>query len=201
MDTRIAKIYLITNNINGKNYIGYTRKSVQNRFNDHCKNSTNSVIGKAIKKYGRDNFSLEEIYCSKDQEHCLKVMESYFIELYGSYKYGYNATKGGEGILGFSQDPAIIKRIADIRRGSKHRQETIALMKQTRKGSDNSCSKLTELDVINIRAIYEYCPTATTYKLAEIYKVSRRTIVRALKGLSWKHVVSPSPFSKLNKYR
>lgn len=50
-------IYKITNNINGKSYIGQTSQKVEDRWNEHKrgKTSKNSPLKRAIKKYGWDN--------------------------------------------------------------------------------------------------------------------------------------------------
>jgi hypothetical protein len=49
----------------------------------------------AINKYGSENFSIEEVEeCSPE---VLNDREVYWIEQYGSFKNGYNATRGGEG--------------------------------------------------------------------------------------------------------
>lgn len=48
-----------------------------------------------MNKYDIENFIIEEIEeCSPD---ILNDREIYWIEQYGSFKYGYNATKGGDG--------------------------------------------------------------------------------------------------------
>ena len=58
-------IYKITNLINGKIYIGQTITSISQRMNRHYTNAkTNNHatgIDGAIKKYGRENFKVEEI--------------------------------------------------------------------------------------------------------------------------------------------
>lgn len=53
-------IYKITNNINGKIYIGQSVHPKQ-RFSEHCCRSEKytSLIGYAINKYGKENFSFE----------------------------------------------------------------------------------------------------------------------------------------------
>ncbi len=92
----IYSIYLITNNITKKQYIGFTSKSLDER---NC-----GIITKlynSIKKYGWKNFSYKVIYQSKDYEHCLNIMEPFFIKEYCTYENGYNMTLGGEGFVGY----------------------------------------------------------------------------------------------------
>jgi len=100
----IYSIYKATNKINGKVYIGFD-SSWPNRLIDHKNNYSkkNFKFYQAIRKYGWDNFEWETIYQSKDGEHCLKNMESNFIEQYDSFKNGYNSTLGGEGTLGWAK--------------------------------------------------------------------------------------------------
>lgn len=94
----MAYIYKITNDINQKIYIGQTVKSLKERFRTHIKDSfyyPDRPLYRAFKKYGIEHFSiemLEECNLSEVDER-----EIYWIELFGSFKYGYNATKGGEG--------------------------------------------------------------------------------------------------------
>lgn len=51
-------IYKITNKINHKIYIGQSVR-VEIRLQEHCYPSANGIIDKAIKKYGKDNFSFD----------------------------------------------------------------------------------------------------------------------------------------------
>ncbi|MBE8953258.1 MAG: GIY-YIG nuclease family protein [Quinella sp. 1Q7] len=50
-------IYLIMNLINSKPYVGQTRRLLEQRFAEHAK--ADSLIGNAIRKYDRENFSIE----------------------------------------------------------------------------------------------------------------------------------------------
>lgn len=86
-------IYRIINNINGKSYIGQSIDPIR-RFREHCgRINCNSLINKAIKKYGKDNFSLEVIGWFEDYNE----KEKYYIEYYKTLvPYGYNILKGGE---------------------------------------------------------------------------------------------------------
>lgn len=96
----MAYIYKITNLQNQKIYIGKTIRSVQERWREHKRdyldrNYEQRPLYKAMKKYGIDNFKIEEIeQCSAEQS---SEREKYWIEKLGSFKNGYNATLGGDG--------------------------------------------------------------------------------------------------------
>lgn len=92
-------IYIITNKINGKQYIGQTIQSIRKRFDRHCQYygseaENRMAIKLAIHKYGRKNFTIEVL------EECdienLNEREVYYIEKYDTFNKGYNSTKGGQ---------------------------------------------------------------------------------------------------------
>lgn len=97
-------IYCITNNINNKKYIGQTKSTVNHRIGQHFANNKNKqVIGRAIQKYGKYNFSFEEIakYERKTKDDLIKVLnekEIFYIKKYKSLigEHGYNISKGGD---------------------------------------------------------------------------------------------------------
>ena len=97
-------IYLVTNKISGTQYVGFTSKPLSERIKTHKSRMNCGVKNKlyeSIKSYGWDNFNWNVIYQSWDADHCLNIMEPYFIEQYNTLKNGYNMTKGGEGTLGY----------------------------------------------------------------------------------------------------
>ena len=92
-------IYKITNKVNGKSYIGQTIQNVKERFYQHCatkcsKAVSNMAIHRAIKKYGKSNFTVEVI--EEIDSANLNDRERYWIKYYNSYNNGYNSTKGGQ---------------------------------------------------------------------------------------------------------
>ena len=94
----MAYIYKITNTLNGKMYIGKTEQTIEKRFQQHCHDSqrdgmSNRPLYKAMRKYGVEVFSIEEIEQTDNPEE----REIYWIEFYGTFKNGYNATLGGDG--------------------------------------------------------------------------------------------------------
>ena len=105
-------IYLITNKINGKRYVGQTSKTVEERFRNHIEDcyttqNDNRPLYKALKKYGVDNFkveTLEECPNSKVNER-----EIYWIKKLGTFSKEYNATLGGDGYTQYDYNAIWIK--------------------------------------------------------------------------------------------
>lgn len=82
----------------GKKYIGQTRKELKERIRQHkssCYRNKNKNIKfyKAIKKYGWENFIWGII--EEGDINIWNDRETYWIEIYDTYKNGYNLTEGG----------------------------------------------------------------------------------------------------------
>lgn len=93
-------IYLITNKINGKQYVGQTVRSLEERFNEHKRHA--GVVGRAIKKYGAENFVYEIIDRADDIE-TLNRKEIEYIQRLGTVEpFGYNLCYGGENTMGYN---------------------------------------------------------------------------------------------------
>jgi len=95
------KIYLITNRLDGKIYIGKTKKSLEERWEGHIRRARTKDwwFGRAINKYGREAFHIVEIDETPDFDTANKL-EMMYIQLMESYKpeFGYNGTFGGDGV-------------------------------------------------------------------------------------------------------
>ena len=94
-------IYKITNTINGKMYIGKTSSTIEARWKEHredatCRSKEHRPLYSAIQKYGVDNFIVEQVEEGPNDEIACE-RETFWIEYFGSFKNGYNATKGGDG--------------------------------------------------------------------------------------------------------
>ena len=94
----MAYIYQITNDINGKIYIGKTEFSIEKRFKEHCQDAFRDRNEKrplyaAMRKYGIEHFHVELIEETDNPEE----REVFWIENKRSFKNGYNATMGGDG--------------------------------------------------------------------------------------------------------
>jgi group I intron endonuclease len=125
-------IYKITNIVTGKIYIGQTDKSIQNRFKKHISDAlarrNNMYLHKSIRKYGEESFSIEiieEVPISQ-----LNEKETFYINHYDAFgENGYNLTKGGDGIRGYSHSIETKKRLSELATGRKHKPETIEKIK------------------------------------------------------------------------
>lgn len=88
-------IYKITNEINNKVYIGQTIQTLKNRWYAHKSNSKKSDfhLYRAMRLYGVDKFHIEAI--EEVDDHLLNEREQYWIQIYDSYRNGYNSNIGG----------------------------------------------------------------------------------------------------------
>lgn len=108
-------IYLITNKINGKQYIGQTVQPIKRRWAGHVSSSyslrDNNLFHNAIRKYGEKAFEitvLEEV----EDFLLLNEKEQYYISLYNTiYPNGYNTTIGGDGVQRYNHEK--IKKLWD----------------------------------------------------------------------------------------
>ena len=94
---RTYYIYKATNKINGKSYIGQTI-NYKNRLWQHrrCYEKEDCKFHDAIKEFGFDNFEWEVIETCERKEEA-DNLERKYIELFNSYRNGYNENKGSVG--------------------------------------------------------------------------------------------------------
>jgi group I intron endonuclease len=113
-------IYLITNLINGKQYVGQTVQTIKARFRKHFSDAKykNTYISRAINKYGRENFKIEQIDIAYNQIE-LNLLEGVYMLWFKTLApNGYN-----------------LKEIIEGK--GKHSEETIQKMKITRNKPKN----------------------------------------------------------------
>lgn len=86
-------IYITTNNINGKQYIGQHKGQPNDKYL-----GSGTTIKKALEKYGKENFSKEILcYCQTREEADEK--EKFYISLFDAINDNqfYNNAEGGQG--------------------------------------------------------------------------------------------------------
>jgi group I intron endonuclease len=122
-------LYVITNTINEKVYIGKTN-NIRTRKNSHfakLRNGDhyNSHLQHAWNKYGEDNFKFET-FLKTDTDEELMELEKYYIRLSKSHNpdYGYNLTFGGEGGRFTDEMKLIIsKRFKGVLKSAEHKKK------------------------------------------------------------------------------
>ena len=101
-------IYLATNILNNKKYIGITTKTLEHRMKIHKKDSVNknTYFYRAIRKYGFENFKWEVIDTANTIDE-LHEKEKYYIALYDTFdnkNKGYNSTSGGGSLYDVTEE-------------------------------------------------------------------------------------------------
>lgn len=101
----MAYIYKIVNKTNNKMYIGKTSSTIEERFQEHCRDSKKARCEKrplydAMNKYGIEQFYIEKIEQVPNDE-IASQREMYWIQTLRTYIgfedcNGYNATLGGD---------------------------------------------------------------------------------------------------------
>ena len=135
-------VYKITNKINNKFYIGITSKSLEQRFAGHIK-QPRYYLGEAIKKYGEQNFTIEQID-EANSFNKLKEKEQYYVN---KLKPRYNLTVGGDGTIGYKHSNSFKKMRRKkmlgntIRKGLTFTQTQRQKISQSLKGNSNKLGK------------------------------------------------------------
>jgi group I intron endonuclease len=152
----LCSIYKITNNVNGKVYIGQTWKLIKYRFDAHKRSKHCIKLYNAMEKHGRENFSIELITFCSTQETA-DYWEEYFIKKYDSINLGYNLREGGSHgktseetkrklsiagkgrpapNKGIAASPETIAKLSSMRKGVKKSDEHRANMKRAQNDPD-----------------------------------------------------------------
>ena len=124
-------IYLVTNTLNGKQYVGQT--IVAGNRVGHGK-----LITKAYNKYGKDSFTYEPICNSIENRNTLNFMEKFWIKVMDCrIPNGYNIEHGGSKVEKIADETRAIlsaKSKGNQRRlGTKQSEATRALMSAQRR--------------------------------------------------------------------
>ena len=89
-------VYIHTNKVNGKRYIGTTKRKPEKRWRNGDGYKDQPHFYSAIQKYGWDNF--DHFILEVDSEELMYKLEQQYIAYYKTTdrRYGYNKSLGGE---------------------------------------------------------------------------------------------------------
>lgn len=173
-------IYKATNVVNNKSYIGFDsawpRRIAQHKSAAKLSGTITTPFCNAIKKYGWNAFVWEPIYQASERDHCLGVMENYFISEYRTFIgyddcNGYNLTLGGEGTFGHKKSQAARQAQRERMVGQKQTKDHIRARTNARLNNSNNVppmlNKRHSVDSINLmRKVRAGVPKSEAHKQA-----------------------------------
>jgi group I intron endonuclease len=118
-------IYKITNKINGKVYVGQTTKELHKRWTEHLypRPTRKFLLHKAMDKYGRDNFTIEQIAETNTPEELDEFEKKYIKQFNSLMPNGYNLEAGGYSRKVSHQDTK--DKLRDANTGFKCKQPNV----------------------------------------------------------------------------
>ena len=183
-------VYKITNLINGKIYIGQTTRTIEERFEEH--KYAKSYIGKAIRKYGVENFKIGII------EQCQTKEELNERELYWISKCNSKAPNGYNLIFSkkFESTVRFVTSISEnqISFVSMYQSNIEWLARQRLTGE-----QLSVLLYLFGKTDYNNCIRVTQKYIAEKLNMTQSHVSRALKTLKDMEIIVEEEREGLNK--
>lgn len=149
-------IYCATNVLNGKKYIGFSRKTIEKRSSEHLcaarKEKPPFLFHQELKKWEPINFRWEILWEGLVRVEILAKLEIHFIQIENSkYPNGYNLTIGGQcglempqetkdkiGVGSKNRPQEVFTKMANFHRGKKRSVETKAKMRAAQLGKKHS---------------------------------------------------------------
>lgn len=150
------KVYQIFCIANQKLYIGIT-DNMERRMTVHFNTKDPTVLGRAIRKYGRESFVVTVIDEAADAKEACAKEQMYIKKFNTRAPNGMNMTDGGEGVFGLRHTEATRKQMSESHKGKgcgkdnpmfgkvgpnkgkKFSAETCAKISASRKGIEPWC--------------------------------------------------------------
>ena len=184
-------VYITTNHVNGKKYIGQKRYDKNNKWKSYLGSGIH--LKRAINKYGAENFSKEIIEDCETKE-CLDQREIYWIQYYNAVESDnfYNIASGGDGgdtKAGYSKEQLMISE--EFRKAR--------IRESLPRGEVSYHAKLTEVQVLEI--IERLKNNDFTTDIAKDYQVATGTISSIRNHQTWLHLTKDIVFDDISYHR
>jgi group I intron endonuclease len=111
-------VYIVTNSLTGKQYVGLTKRPVRDRWKQHisvARSGAKTHFHRAIVKYGAQAFCVEHVASSLSLDTLADLERQIIMHV----RPAYNQTNGGEITLGRKYDDATKDRIRIANTGKK----------------------------------------------------------------------------------
>ena len=198
-------IYKITNTLNGKCYVGQTTRTPEERFVEHKRCQT-SNIGREIRKYGVENFTVEVLEECEIRE-LLNEREIFWIaELDCMWPRGYNNATGGQGNRertpesvakmsrkGMHHSDASRKQIALSLTDDKNPQYGKPLSDETKARLSAATKNKRQVICVETGEVFESMTAAARAKQSKVQDISRacNNPNRTAGGFHWRYKNAP----------
>lgn len=205
----------------GKYYIGKTTCPENIRWTAHVSEALNPnsnshcyLLNKAIQKYGKDNFTLEILEDNIPSE-LLAEKEMYYIEKYKAYYLdfpymGYNMTRGGEGVLKYSDEEILqaweegltVQKIANKLKASRptirHRLNELGISQEERikRGIEKTSHNQSEFEEYREELLILYREGKTVEEICKVLHRSENTITKYFRKLG---IIKEETMGRRNK--
>lgn len=125
-------VYLVTNNINGKRYVGQHSGNNLEQYWNHCvvhalngNHGKNRLLYRAIRKYKSESFSIRPLVIVGSKWE----MDKYEIGMIAAWdlcnpEKGYNLAAGGQGTIGYKFSEESLRRMSEAHKGIKQSEES-----------------------------------------------------------------------------
>jgi group I intron endonuclease len=199
--------YVITNNVNGKIYIGITKRTLATRFGHHlfrARHGSQTRLYAAIRKHGAENFAIGPVSFAVSWIDLLQ-MERDLIASRDAMnpEVGYNMTAGGEGTLKRVPSRSWRWKQSRLQSGRPCSEDTKAKYRVMFSGAGNprfgaDVSEVTRARISAALLGIQYPPRSLEHRknIAAAVRVSRRSIenksARVLEFRGEKRIVAES---------
>lgn len=129
-------VYLVTNKVNGRLYVGMTVRVLRQRkyeHKSHAAQGANDVFARAIRKYSFEKFSWRVLYRSNDRALLEKAERRHIKNKNTRVPNGYNLVDGGYGSDSYDVSDVTKAKISKTLTGKKASLATRRKMSETHK--------------------------------------------------------------------
>ncbi len=195
-------IYVITNKINGKQYVGQTVQRLENRWKFHLSKASRCLaLRAAIEKYGKENFIIECMDFANSLEELNKKEIEWIDRLDSLAPSGYNLKTGGNAPT-YSEESR--KKMSESRKKYKQSDESIkkGALSRTGPGNPNFGKKFSDEHRKKLSDAHRGNTSALGHKKTE---EAKRKISEGHKGLTpWNKgltIEDPRVFAYSNSHK